>query len=267
MFPRSSLLPLLDKTHSKVKHDQQMIESTLTALTRIAHVRPDLFSLFCSLCGAASVTTKLKSYQLAINHRQQDEIILLHNQACKDLSAPNWNVALIAYHFLFYTNHSTESAFASDIVYLINNEATRRAALNSLHYQAELLAQFGSRLVAKLDFDQCDLISKMRLIELEGQKYANIELSLHEPLHQLDYIGMGRKLNQEEIEPEVYFEQLLRNHAEVAISLVQFRRQLRSLCTLRGDRAVRSAWSATLNTIGYVLDNRSVLFFFSKKNY
>ena len=76
----------------------------------------------------------LIAYQLAISHRQPDETILLQNQACKDLSNGNWNVALIAYHFLFYTQ--TNETFASDVLYLIQNEATRRSALNSLLYQS-----------------------------------------------------------------------------------------------------------------------------------
>ena len=58
--------------------------------------------------------------------------------------------------------------------------------------------------------------------------------------------------------------QLSNYQTQLAISLGQFRRQLRSLCTLCGDRAVHSAWSATLDTIGYVLDNRLVFIFFQK---
>jgi len=256
MFPRSSLLPLLDKTHSKHKTDITLIESTLAALSRITKSRPDLFSLFCSLCGSSSVKVKLKAYQLAIAHRQPDETILLHNQACKDLSNGNWNVALIAYHFLFYTQ--TNETFASDVLYLIQNEATRRSALNSLIYQNDLLARFGTKLLGNINYDSCDTVSKMRLIEFNSE-IANQPVELANPLHQLDYIDICHRkhrrldLEPEKLEPEIYFEFVVKGGD---ISLDTFRQKLSHFSTLYGDRTQLVTWTATLQNIGEIIKRR-----------
>ena len=71
------------KAQSQNKKDILHVEAGLAALLRNQVYRADLFSIFASLCGASQLNIKLKSYQLAINNRRDDEIIILTNQAMK----------------------------------------------------------------------------------------------------------------------------------------------------------------------------------------
>ena len=71
------------KAQSQNKKDILHVEAGLAALLRNQVYRADLFSIFASLCGTSQLNIKLKSYQLAINNRLEDEIIILTNQAMK----------------------------------------------------------------------------------------------------------------------------------------------------------------------------------------
>ena len=71
------------KAQSQNKKDILHVEAGLAALLRNQVYRADLFSIFASLCGTSQLNIKLKSYQLAINNRLDDEIIILTNQAMK----------------------------------------------------------------------------------------------------------------------------------------------------------------------------------------
>ena len=56
----------------------------------------------------------------------------------------------------------------------------------------DLLARFGTKLLGNLNYDSCDTVSKMRLIELNNEMKSQ-PIELVNPLHQLDYIDLCRR--------------------------------------------------------------------------
>jgi hypothetical protein len=170
LFPKSTVLKLLTKAQSNSKNDNSSVESALSALLRNQFHRPDLFSIFASLCGSKHFLIKLKSYQLAINNRIEDETILLVNQALKDLSHSYWGISLIAFQFLFYSDD--EELVKSNVFFLLKKESTQRAALNSLHFFPDLLSKYESQILSLVE-ETGSLTSCMSTIDLRVSTSPN----------------------------------------------------------------------------------------------
>jgi len=216
LYPKSSVNQLVQKAQSQNKKEILHVEAGLAALLRNQVYRADLFSIFASLCGASQLNIKLKSYQLAINNRRDDEIIILTNQAMKDLSHSCWNISLISLQYLFYTND--QELINSNVLHLFKNLPTRRAALNALtHIKDDAWILYREK-INKILKENVDLTSKVRQAELEistGNAINDFafvqEIKPDYPLIILDAIKI---LNGKECEPllntklsaSIYFE-------------------------------------------------------------
>jgi len=108
---------------------------------------------------------KLKSYQLAINNRTDSETVLLVNQALKDLSHSYWGISLVAFQFLFYSDD--EDLVTSNVFFLLQNESTQRAALNSLHYFPESWLRYESKILSLIK-DTGSLTSCLQVLDLRA---------------------------------------------------------------------------------------------------
>ena len=84
LYPYSSVVGLVEKCLSDVGGGgDASVLSSLSALLRHVPYRPDLFSIYSSLSAANKLKLKLVSYQLAIRNRDDEQLILLFNQALK----------------------------------------------------------------------------------------------------------------------------------------------------------------------------------------
>lgn len=163
LYPKSTVLKLLTKAQSNNKNDNNFVDNGLSALLRNQFHRADLFSVFSSLCGSKNFIIKLKSYQLAINNRTDSETVLLVNQALKDLSHPYWGISLVAFQFLFYSDD--EDLVTSNVFFLLQNESTQRAGLNSLHYFPESWLRYESKILSLIK-DTSSLTSCLQVLDL-----------------------------------------------------------------------------------------------------
>ena len=83
LFPYSSVVPAVEKCLVGEEGDVSGALSTLSALLRHVPYRSDLFPILASLTSCNKLKVKLAAYQLALRNRDDEQLILLFNQALK----------------------------------------------------------------------------------------------------------------------------------------------------------------------------------------
>ena len=89
LFPYSSVVPAVEKCLLGDEGDRSRALSTLSALLRHVPYRSDLFPILASLTSCNKLKVKLAAYQLALRNRDDEQLILLFNQALKVIDLDN----------------------------------------------------------------------------------------------------------------------------------------------------------------------------------
>lgn len=137
LFPLSTVRTLVENIllvpDDKLSRSNQ---NSLSALLRHVPYRPDLFPIYGSLTSSKKLKYKLVSYQLCVRNRNQDDLILIFNQALKDLSSNCFNVSLMALQILYIPlfNSNDQSLVEDSTLSLIKDSSTQRGALSALYF-------------------------------------------------------------------------------------------------------------------------------------
>lgn len=169
LFPYSSVVGLVEKCLRDGGDDGSVLCS-LSALLRHVPYRADLFSIYASLSASNKLKLKLVSYQLAIRNRDDNQLVLLFNQALKDLSHSCWNVCMLSLQFLFIPQFELgedsldKSVLDSSTLSFIKDSGTRRAALSALGYLNDW--ERWRDVICRLVCSDGDMLSCIRLLQV-----------------------------------------------------------------------------------------------------
>lgn len=140
LFPYSSVVPVVEKCLLGDEGDKARALSTLSALLRHVPYRSDLFPILASLTSCNKLKVKLAAYQLALRNRDDEQLILLFNQALKDLSHSSWNISMLALQILLIPvfegdeSNLDKNALEQSTLSFVKENGTQRAALAALGF-------------------------------------------------------------------------------------------------------------------------------------